>query len=424
MKTYPRHVFTAIFAVFGLYLSVSGIASASILVPMDKTQTDHLKAYGLTYFVLLEGDTCQWLLNYKGGSFLLPEKGKYIQKARAMGVRVKLGVNEDAVLKELDAGNMKNVMLEKAPTIAVYTPKGNDPWDDAVTLALEYADIPYTKLWDREVMRGELAQYDWLHLHHEDFTGQYGKFYSSFHNAIWYKLKVKQFEELARELGYKSVHEEKKAVARAIRQYVENGGFMFAMCSATDTLDVALAAETVDIVPEVMDGSPVEPGYASKLDYSKTLAFKDFSIITDPMVYEHSNIDVSSMRRGSSSSGYEDFELFQFSAKFDPVPTMLNQNHVKIVPGFYGQTTSFAQELIKPEIRKLATVPGTGRVKYIHGNRGKGTFTLLGGHDPEDAQHIVGDPPTDLNLHKNSPGYRLILNNILFPAAEKIERKT
>lgn len=422
LHSWTRRVLLAL--VVGLVLQGMGW-SAELLIPMDQTQTDHLRAYGLTYWVLKQNQVAQWVLNYRGGSFLLPDTPEVRSKATAMSVRYE--VNPDLALmnKRVEVENMHTVRLEKAPTVAIYTTPGNDPWDDAVTMALEYADIPFDKLWDPEVLQGKLKEYDWLHLHHEDFTGQYGKFYASFKDELWYKLQVKRSEEMAKQFNFPSVPEQKKAVARALRSYVENGGFLFAMCSATDTLDIALAAESTDIVPKELDGTPVDPGYLNKLDFTKTLAFQSFTIITDPRVYEHSSIDVSSTKnRGRSGAAFEDFQLFEFSAKFDPVPTMLNQCHVRMIPGFFGQTTSFNPETVKPGCVVLGKVPGTGRIKYIHGKRDKGTFTFLGGHDPEDPQHIVGDPPTDLNLHKNSPGYRLILNNILFPAAQRVERIT
>jgi hypothetical protein len=320
---------------------------------------------------------------------------------------------------------MDVVLLEKAPKIAIYTPPNKQVWDDAVTLALTYAEVPYETLWDKKVLAGELDKYDWLHLHHEDFTGQYGKFYANFRNAPWYIEEVLKNETMAKQAGFAKVSEEKKAVARKIKSYVVRGGFVFAMCSATDTFEIALAAENTDIVAAVFDGDPVAPDGQERLDYSKTLAFENFTVEQNPLVYEHSDIDIppSNMPRVRSADA-DYFTLFEFSAKYDPVPTMLTQNHVSVVKGFMGQSTGFRRNLIKKAVTILGEVEGTEEVKYLHGNAGKGTFTLYGGHDPEDYQHFVYDPPTQLSLHKNSPGYRLILNNILFPAAKKKKRKT
>jgi hypothetical protein len=329
------------------------------------------------------------------------------------------------VYAEIEAGNMDVILLEKAPKIAVYTPPNKQVWDDAVTLALAYAEIPYETLWDEEVLRGDLEQYDWLHLHHEDFTGQYGKFYANFRNAPWYIEEVMKNEAMARVLGFAKVSDLKKAVAKMIKEYVLKGGFLFAMCSATDTIDLALAAEHTDIVPAVFDGDPPDPNCQSQLDYSQTLAFENFIVELNPLVYEHSDIDYppsNAPRVRSAEADY--FTLFEFSAKYDPVPTMLTQDHVSVVQGFMGQTTGYKRSVIKKPVTILAEVEGTEEVKYIHGNEGRGTFTFYGGHDPEDYQHFVYDPPTQLSLHKNSPGYRLILNNILFPAAKKQKRKT
>lgn len=318
--------------------------------------------------------------------------------------------------------NMDVIRLEKAPKIAVYVPPGFHPWDDAVTLALEYANVPYDKVWNDEILKGELDKYDWLHLHHEDFTGQYGKFYASFSNAQWYIDQQIRYENNARQNGFKKVSEMMKAVARSIKGFVGQGGFLFAMCSATDSYDIALAAEDVDICAEMFDGDAADPNAQEKLDFSKTLAFENFTLEMNPYIYEYSDIDIQPYEIGSQENDY--FTLFEFSAKYDPVPTMLTQNHVNLVRGFMGQTTMFRKSLIKSSVINLAERAGTDQVKYIHGNYGRGTFTFYAGHDPEDYQHAVGDPPTDLNLHKNSPGYRLILNNILFPAASKKKQKT
>lgn len=400
-------------------------ARAELLVPMDETQTDHLRAYGLTFWTLQQGLHDEWLLNYRGGSFLLPDDGRIQGEAAVRGVHLEQvsGSQVAQIRAEIADNNMESVKLETAPRIAVYVPPTAPPWDDAVQLALEYAQIPYTKIWDVEVMQGRLSEYDWLHLHHEDFTGQYGKFYAAFAGTDWYKKQVAENEATARKLGFAKVSELKKAVARTIKAYVAAGGFLFAMCSATDTFDIALAAEGVDIAGPEYDGDPADPAAQQKLDFSKCVAFQNFELEPSPLVYEYSNIDTSSrdMLRGQPN---DYFTLFDFSAKQDPVPSMLVQDHVANVPGFMGQTTGFEKRLLKPGITVLAEVPGADEAKYIHGHFGKGTFTFYGGHDPEDYQHAVGDPPTDLSLHKNSPGYRLILNNVLFPAAEKKEKKT
>ena len=394
---------------------------------MDLAQKDHLKAYGIAYWILTQGINVEWLLNYRGGSFMLDEFPAITKEARIRGVTVEPLDDQSAIgiYAEVDANNMEVVLLEKAPKIAIYTPPSKQPWDDAVTLALTYAEVDYEMLWDDEVFLGKLDRFDWLHLHHEDFTGQYGKFYRNFHNAPWYVDQQQEFETMAKRLGFSSVSEEKKAVARTIQDYVGKGGFLFAMCSATDSYDIALAAEGVDITEALIDGTPADPNAKNRMDYSKSFAFKEFTIVTDPFVYEFSDIDVPPSDRPTTRGAEADyFTLFEFSAKYDPVPTMLTQNHVGIVKGFMGQTTGFRRSLIKNHVLVMGEVEGDEQVKYLHGNYGRGSFTFLGGHDPEDYQHFVGDPPTDLALHRNSPGYRLILNNILFPAARKKERKT
>ena len=350
---------------------------------------------------------------------------KIARECRVRGVSLERPSANDIIniYSDIEANNMEVILLEKAPKIAVYTPSNAQPWDDAVTLALAYAEIEYDKLWDPDVLRGSLSKYDWLHLHHEDFTGQYGKFYASYHNAPWYIQQQIQYEKLASDFGYSSVSEEKKAVAKAINEYVTDGGFLFAMCSATDSYDIALAAEGIDIVGMPFDMSPVDSDI--KLNYDKTLAFKDFKLVTDPMIYEFSDIDAVPGSGAAPRPVETDyFSLFEFSAKHDPVPTMLTQNHVGVLKGFMGQTTSFRRSLIKDHVVIMGDVESSDEVKYIHGNSGKGTFTFLGGHDPEDPRHYVNDPPTNLDLHRNSPGYRLILNNVLFPAARKKPQKT
>lgn len=397
----------------------------TLLVPMDLSQTNHLKAYGLAYRALVRGHNVQWLLNYRGGSFLMPAAEDVLLDARLKDVSFETvsGSQVAAIHAEIEENNMEVILLEKAPKIAVYIPPVAQPWDDAVTLAMTYAEIPYDKVFDEEVLAGKLGQYDWLHLHHEDFTGQYGKFYAAYRTAAWYREQQREFEELAHRLGFSKVSDEKKAVAERIKEYVLNGGFMFAMCSACDTYDIALAAKGIDIVPQEFDYDGVTPGYQDKLDYGRCFAFTNFRLITNPYVYEFSDIDTSDYVRARGSEA-DYFSLFEFSAKYDPVPAMLTQNHVNVVKGFLGQTTGFKKSLVKKNVVILGEDQVHDEIKYLHGNFGRGTFTFLGGHDPEDYQHAVGDPPTDLSLHVNSPGYRLILNNILFPAAKKKKMKT
>ncbi len=421
----PLSVFClALVSAVTLLFAAARPAAARYLVPMDLSQTDHLKAYGLAYWVLERGEKVEWLLNYRGGSFLLPDGAPIEQKARLMGVDIEnVGSETSSIYSTIESENMEVVLLETAPRVAIYAPPNFEPWDDAVALALTYAEIHYTVIYDREVLAGELDKYDWLHLHHEDFTGQYGKFYAGFRNHEWYKEQVRLAEQLAHEAGFKKVSKHKLAVAQAIKDYVGKGGFLFAMCSATDTFDIALAAHNTDICSSMFDGDPPAPDCQSKLDFDATLAFQSFTLEMNPLVYEHSNIDTSNYRLNRGPEA-DYFTLFEFSAKQDPVPTMLTQDHVAMVNGFFGQTTGFKRSTIKDSVTILAEAEGTDEVKYLHGNYGQGTFTFYGGHDPEDYQHAVGDPPTNLALHKNSPGYRLILNNILFPAAEKKEQKT
>jgi len=397
-----------------------------LLIYMDLAQTDHLKAYGITYNALEMGAKADWLLNYRGGSFLLDYSPQLADECRVKGVAFKKLSNKEAIklygyVQSQDV-NMNVVRLEKAPKIAVYVPPGFKPWDDAVTLVLDYAGVPYDKIWVDDVLGGKLNKYDWLHLHHEDFTGQYGKFYASFRGAQWYQDRQRTYENEAKKLGFQKVSEMEKAVVLTIKKYIARGGFLFAMCSATDTYDIALAARNVDIVDKMYDGDAPDPDAQKKLDFSQTLAFTNFKLEMNPLVYEFSNIDIQPSEIGPERDDY--FTLFNFSAKYDPVPTMLTQDHVNVIHGFMGQTTMFRKELIKKSVTILAQREGTNQVKYIHGNYGRGTFTFLGGHDPEDYRHAVGDPPTDLSLHKNSPGYRLILNNILYPAAKKKKLKT
>lgn len=407
-------------------LSSCLIAQNKILIPMDFQQTEHLKAYGLTYRSLTDGFKADWLLNYRGGSFLIDHSDKIISECLVEGVRFEQVTLAQAaqIYAEVQSenNNMDVVRLEKAPKIAVYVPPGAVPWDDAVTLVLEYAKVPYDKIWNDEVLKGDLSEYDWLHLHHEDFTGQYGKFYASFSNAQWYIDQQIMYEQNAKQNGFKKVSEMMKAVAREIKRFVGQGGFLFAMCSATDSYDIALAAEDVDVCAAMFDGDAADPDAQENLDFSKTLAFHNFKLEMNPYVYEYSDIDIQPVEIGSLDNDY--FTLFEFSAKYDPVPTMLTQNHVNVIRGFMGQTTMFRRSTIKNSVIILAERQGTDQVKYINGNFGRGFFTFYGGHDPEDYQHAVGDPPTDLSLYKTSPGYRLILNNILFPAATKKKQKT
>jgi hypothetical protein len=412
--------------VFFFLLSFSGKASF-ILLPMDETtQQNHLKAYGITYWCLSKNYKASWLLNYRGGSFLLPDAEEIRKECKIRGVSFEIlsDSEENSILNEISSPsqNMETVILEKAPKIAVYTPKGKQPWDDAVTLVLTYAEIPFTPIYDEEVLSDQLLLYDWLHLHHEDFTGQYGKFYAAYKNTPWYIEQKKDAEALATKLGYDKVSKEKGAVAKKIRDFVIGGGFMFAMCSATDSFDIALAADDVDICEAMFDGDASEPNYQSKLNYANSFAFRDFTLERKPEVYEFSDIDMTPKRRVSMEKDY--FTLMEFSAKWDPIPSMLCQNHTQLVKGFMGQTTSFDAAFVKSSALVMGTCEINGEVRYIHGEKGKGMFTFFGGHDPEDYQHKVGDPPTVLDLHPNSPGYRLILNNVLFPAAKKKKLKT
>lgn len=417
---------TFVLLVLGLFW-INYLQASVLLIPMDKTQTNHLKAYGIMYWVLEQGQEGDWLLNYRGGSFRTKDISSIREACVIRGVQYEIlsESQNQRMEQEIENENMDIVKLEVAPKIAVYTPPNTMPWDDAVTLALTYAEIPYDKLYDSEILQGRLTDYDWLHLHHEDFTGQYGKFYRSYKNAAWYIQEVRTQERIAVDLGFSKVSDLKLAVAEKIRDYVIKGGFLFAMCAATDTYEIALAAWNTDIVPAVFDGDGIDPDYKEKLDFSRTFAFENFSIITDPNIYEFSDIDIPPGYDPYAIDMNTDyFSLFEFSAKWDPVPTMLTQNHEDLIRGFMGQTSNFNRERIKKHVVVMGDTPGTSRVKYLHGNAGRGTFTYLGGHDPADYRHFVGDPPTNLELYKNDPGYRLILNNILFPAAKKEKRKT
>ena len=412
---------------FFLLCTLSAMAS-SILIPMDaEGQKNHLKAYGITYWVLTKQQKVQWLLNYRGGSFLLPDGEQIRKECQIRGVSYEI-LSDDQAQGILDAigspsMNQEAVVLEKAPKIAVYSPKDNPPWDDAVTMVLTYAEIPYETVYDEEVLNDKLVLFDWLHLHHEDFTGQYGKFYAAYRAAPWYIEQKMEAEALAAKLGFSKVSEEKRAVALKIRNYVIGGGFMFAMCSATDSFDIALAADGVDICEPMFDGDPSDANYQSRLDFSKTFAFTDFVLERNPLRYEFSSIDMTD-KRGNGFKESDYFTLMDFSAKWDPVPTMLCQNHTALVKGFMGQTTAFTRDEVKPTVMVLGENKINGEARYIHGIKGKGFFTFYGGHDPEDYQHRVGDAKTELELHPTSPGYRLILNNVLFPAAQKKKQKT
>lgn len=412
---------------FSLLLSSWTLLSARLLIPMGENgQTDHLKAYGIAYWALENGLEIQWLLNHEGGSFLLPDAEAIRKECLIRGVRYEI-LDENTALRMLEdierpEINKAAVRLQKAPRIAVYSPKGKQPWDDAVTLVLSYAEIPYDIIYDEEVLADVLPLYDWLHLHHEDFTGQYGKFYSAYRFAPWYINQKAQMEADAQRFGFEKVSELKSAVAEKIRAYLVGGGFLFAMCSATDSYDIALAAQGVDICEAMFDGDGSEPGFQGKIDYSRGLAFKDYKLVKSPMEYEFSDIDMTTKRKVQAQDDY--FRLFEFSAKWDVVPTMLCQNHSRIIKGFMGQTTSFDRSLIRSDVLIMGDNELLGEARYIHGSLGKGTWTFYGGHDPEDYTHRVGDPPTELVQHPNSPGYRLILNNILFPAAKKKKEKT
>jgi len=413
--------------IFISFLIISLVFSNKIIIPMDETQSDHIKAYGIAFWSLEKKHQVDWLLNYKGGSFLLKSNEMIENECIIRGVSYyKITSSEvNNIYQIIEQNNMEIVLLEKSPKIAVYSPPNKQPWDDAVTLALTYAEIDYDVIFDDEIIQGELKNYDWLHLHHEDFTGQYGKFYKNYHRKQWYIDMQYNFELSAQKYNFNSVSEMKKNIAKRIKDYIVNGGFLFAMCSATDSFDIALAAQNVDIVSSVFDGSPIDKNYASKLNFSNSLVFENYELYTDPLIYEYSTIDIPSSHIPNQRDADKDyFTLFEFSAKWDRVPTMLTQNHSAIIKGFMGQTTGFNRDYLKDYILVLGEDPASSQTKYIHGNAGKGTFTFLGGHDPEDYKHYVGDPPTDLALHRNSPGYRLILNNVLFPAAKKKKRKT
>jgi len=413
-----------------LFIFLSGWFAAKanhLFIPMDEKQTNHLKAYGIAYWILKKQVEVDWLLNYRGGSFMCPYSPEIQNELVVRGVSYEIlsSAKVNSILTEISspAVNFDVMKLEKVPRIAVYSPKSKQPWDDAVTLVLTYAEIPYEVIFDDEVLRNDLPKYDWLHLHHEDFTGQYGKFYRSYGNFPWYLEQQKEAEDMARKHGFAKVSQLKLAVVKRIKEFVAGGGFLFAMCSATDSFDIALAAEGVDICAQMYDGDAAAPAAQSKLDYSRTLAFTDFQLVNDPFEYEFSDTDNNQMERGLRQDN-DYFQLFQFSAKWDPIPTMLTQNHALTIPSFYGQTTGFKKRLVKSEVLIMGETGSIKEARYLHGVMGKGFWTYYSGHDPEDYQHTVYEEPTDLNLHPNSPGYRLILNNILFPAAKKKKQKT
>lgn len=421
MKHISKILTTIIFT-----LAITSAQASYLLIPMDETQTNHLKAYGITYWVLENQISAQWLLNYRGGSFLM-QYSKSIETEciiRNVSFEVIADAKAMGILNEISQEdvNMDALKLEKAPKIAVYSPKDKLPWDDAVTMVLSYAEIPYTVIYDEEIVKGELSQYDWLHLHHEDFTGQYGKFYAAYKNTGWYTSQVSNAEADAKKLGFSKVSKLKLYVAQSIKQYVGNGGFLFAMCSATDSYDVALASANTDICEYMYDGDGMDPNAQEKLDFSNTFAFQNFTLEKNPLIYEYSDIDVTTTRKVSAENDY--FTLFEFSAKWDQVPTMLCQNHETTIRGFMGQTTAYNSKLLKPNVLVMGENKSAGEARYIHGEFGNGTWTFYGGHDPEDYQHFVGDKPTKMEMYPNSPGYRLILNNVLFPAAKKKKMKT
>ena len=422
MRRFLRALF-AIAAAAAIHAAPAG--AAYLLVPMDDAQADHLRAYGVCYAALLEGARAEWLLNFRGGSFLIEDFEGLPEMCRERGVTAEYVADPGSIYAVIEANNMEAVPLTKAPRVALYAPSNEEMWDDAVMLALDYAEIPYDVIWNDVVLTGGLYEYDWLHLHHEDFTGQFGKFYGSFAGTPWYEMTVAQYEAEAKAAGYASVAAYLGDAAEAIERYVASGGFLFAMCAAADTLDIALAARGLDVVADVFDGTPVDPNANELLDYARTLAFTDFELIPNPYIYEYSDIDTPrSNSPAVDPTNKGSFTLFEFSAKADTVPTILTQNHRNRITEFMGQTTAFTRKTLKKRLVVLATVDGYEEAKYVYGNHGEGFFSFLAGHDPEDFQHFVGELPTDLRFHKNSPGYRLILNNILFPAAQREELKT
>ncbi|MDO7875944.1 asparagine synthetase B [Hymenobacter sp. ASUV-10] len=423
---FKRFLFPVLLALAWLAAPLAAQAN-HVFIPMDNTQKEHLKAYGLAFWLLQREVPVDWLLNYRGGSFAFETVTGAENELAVRGITFQV-ISEaqyTSILSEIadPNANMDVMKLEKVPKIAVYTPKGKQPWDDAVTLVLSYAEIPYDQIYDDEVLAGVLPKYDWLHIHHEDFTGEYGKFYSNYRNAPWYQQQQRDAEATAKRNGFAKVSQMKGTVTVKMQEFIAGGGFMFAMCGATDTYDIALAGLGIDMVESMYDGDPADPNAQSKLNFNRTLAFQNFQLVRDPYQYEYSNIDMDPRERGLGE-GNDYFQLFTFSAKYDPVPTMLCQDHEKVIKGFMGQTTAFRKPLIKNDVTIMADTKQTGEARYLHGTLGKGTWTFYGGHDPEDYQHMVGEEPTDLSLHPNSPGYRLILNNVLFPAAKKKKQKT
>lgn len=416
------------FIIFLFFFCLNTLQAAYILLPMDEAQKNHLKAYGIAYWTLKHNVEVDWLLNYRGGSFMFQYAKPMEDECAIRGVSFEVIADAQAAAILQDIAdpqvNMENIKLHKAPRIAVYSPKNKLPWDDAVTLVLTYAEIPYDVIYDEEIMSGVLPMYDWLHLHHEDFTGQYGKFWAAYKSYAWFQEDVRINEEIAHKLGFTKVSQLKLAVAKKIRDFVAGGGYMFAMCSAPDSYDIALAAEGVDICDVMFDGDPPDPNAQTKIDYSKCFAFENFTLSMNPYEYRKSNIDVTDTRPRMLNQTNDFFTLFDFSAKWDPVPSMLCQDHEKVIKGFMGQTTAFNEKYLKSPTLVMGENKAYNEARYVHGDYGNGTWTFYGGHDPEDYQHFVGDPPTDLSLHPNSPGYRLILNNVLFPAAKKEKRKT
>ncbi|MDP3462218.1 MAG: asparagine synthetase B [Bacteroidales bacterium] len=416
------------FFIFSFFILLNTSSAAYLLIPMDNAQKNHLKAYGIAYWVLQHDIEISWLLNYRGGSYLIPYHESFEKECRLRNVtfQVIADVQANAIIAEIvdPDVNMDEMKMHKVPRIAVYSPKNKLPWDDAVTLVLTYAEIPYDIIYDDEVLDGVLPTYDWLHLHHEDFTGQYGKFWTRYRHFPWYQEDVRVQEETAARRGFTKVSELKLAVAKKIREFTAGGGYLFAMCSATDSYDVALAADGLDICEVMFDGDPIRTGDTERLNYHNCFAFTDFKVVTNPQQYEISDIDVTEYRPRSVTQSNDYFTLFEFSAKWDPIPTMLTQNHEKVIRGFMGQTTAFNKKLVKTQVVVLGDNPSINEDRYIHGTFGNGFWTFYGGHDPEDYQHLVGDPPTELDMYPNSPGYRLILNNVLFPAAKKKKQKT
>ncbi len=421
---FKKHIFVSFLIVF--LLIIQSAQAIYLLIPMDEKQKNHLKSYGIAYWALTKGTEVKWLLNYRGGSFLVQYAPDIENECLIRGVSVEKLADGQAnnMLTEIarDDVNQDAVSLQKAPKIAVYSPPNKQPWDDAVTLVLSYAEIKYDVIYDEEILNGKLSDYDWLHLHHEDFTGQFGKFYAAYQHMPWYQEDVRINKAMAEKLGFMKVSEMKSLVTRKIQEFVANGGFLFAMCAATDTYDIARSAENLDLCESIFDGDPADPEVNKKIDFNKTMAFQNFTIERDPYKYEFSNIDVSTSRKVQREEDY--FYLFEFSAKWDPVPCMLCQNHTNMIKGFMGQTTAYNKDFIKPNVLVMGENKAANEARYIHGELGKGFWTFYGGHDPEDYRHFVGDPPTDLSLHPNSPGYRLILNNVLFPAAKKKKHKT